>query len=73
MKLSVVVPCYNEEKNIPLIVKRFDEIKIEEVELVLVDNGSTYNTKDVINEFVQKYPYIKIVHIKKNIGYGYGI
>jgi glycosyltransferase involved in cell wall biosynthesis len=73
MKLSVIVPCYNEGKNIPLIVKRFNEVKINYVELVLVDNGSTDNTKRIVNDFVPKYPYIKSVHVKKNIGYGYGI
>ena len=26
IKLSVVVPCYNEEENIPLILARFDEV-----------------------------------------------
>ena len=26
MKLSIVVPCYNEEENIPLILERFEEI-----------------------------------------------
>ena len=26
MKLSIVVPCYNEKENIPLILERFDEV-----------------------------------------------
>ena len=42
MKLSIVVPCYNEADNIPLILERFDEvIKTDEVEVILVNNGST--------------------------------
>ena len=41
MKLSIVVPCYDEAENIPLILKRFGEvIKRDDIEVILVDNGS---------------------------------
>ncbi len=37
MKLSIIVPCYNEAENIPLILKRFGEvIKTDEIEVILV-------------------------------------
>ena len=41
--LSVIVPCYNEEGNIPLILNRFREVLKERpyFEVLLVDNGST--------------------------------
>lgn len=73
MKLSVVVPCFNEEKNIPLIIERFDKIKNSDVELILVDNGSSDGSYKLIKTLIKKYPYIKLVHVKKNIGYGFGI
>ena len=42
MNVSVVIPCYNEEKNIPLILDKFRKvIQDEELEVILVDNGST--------------------------------
>jgi polyisoprenyl-phosphate glycosyltransferase len=45
MKLSIVVPCYNEAKNIPLILERFDQaINRPDVETVLVNNGSKDNS-----------------------------
>ncbi|MBT3407234.1 glycosyltransferase family 2 protein [Candidatus Woesearchaeota archaeon] len=75
MNLSVIVPCYNEGKNISLIVRRFNEIKPKglDVELILVDNGSNDDTHEQISLFVRKYTYIKLVTVKKNIGYGFGI
>lgn len=77
---SVVVPCYNEEKNIPLIFNRFEEtlnkvnLKIP-IEVILVNNGSEDNSAQVMEEEIKRRNdrRFKIVTIKKNIGYGYGI
>ena len=41
MRLSIVVPCYNEAENIPLILHRFSEVVTSDIEVVLVNNGST--------------------------------
>lgn len=74
MKLSVVVPCYNEEENIPLILERFsDAIKEEDVEVVLVDNGSTDGSAGVLSELLPRYPFARTVKVPVNQGYGYGI
>ena len=53
MKLSIVVPCYNESENIPLILNRFaDVIKRDDVEVVLVDNGSTDDSAAIIEKLL---------------------
>lgn len=73
--LSVIVPCYNEKDNIPLIVKRFGEVLPGEInaELVLVNNGSTDGSDEVIKECMKKYKFICNVRVENNIGYGFGI
>ena len=75
--LSVVVPCYNEEENIPLIISNFEEIILAfegEIEVILVNNGSTDNSKNVFDEKIRDSTQkIKVLNIKKNIGYGHGI
>lgn len=72
--LSVIVPCYNEEKNLPLLVKHFSKaLSGIRGELVLVNNGSTDNSQLVIDKLMKKYRFIRCVVIKKNIGYGHGI
>lgn len=74
MKLSIVVPCYNEEKNIPLILERFNQvIKMDGVEVILVNNGSTDNSQQALNALVPNYPFAKIVKVDVNQGYGFGI
>lgn len=74
--LSIIVPAYNEEKNIPSILKEFRNIHEENIfELVLVDNGSTDNSAMILEKEMKKEKnhFVTIVTIKKNVGYGHGI
>lgn len=81
MKLSIVVPCYNEEKNIELILNRFSDVITQNsdanesklIEVILVNNGSTDNSKDVFEELIPKYEFARLVTIDVNQGYGFGI
>ena len=75
IKLSVVIPCYNEGKNIDLVVNRFLMVNPNNtnVELILIDNGSTDNSHKIISNYAKKYSFIKLVHVDKNIGYGNGV
>ena len=74
MKLSIVVPCYNEAENIPLILKRFGEvIKRDDIEVILVNNGSTDGSAAMLDELLPQYPFARTVLVPVNQGYGYGI
>lgn len=73
MELSIVLPCYNESKNIPFILKRFAKFSGQYFELILVNNGSTDNSQNVIDKELKKYKFARCVIVRKNIGYGNGI
>lgn len=74
MKLSIVIPCYNEERNIPLILERFDNvIRREDIEVILVNNGSKDNSIRVLESLLPKYAFARVVSVPINQGYGYGI
>lgn len=75
MKLSVVVPCFNEEQNIDALVDAFagTELEKDSLELILVDNGSVDGTRKKIYGACSRYSWIKLVIVEKNLGYGYGI
>ena len=47
-KLSIIIPCYNEAGNIPLLIKSINNVYIPDTEIILVDNGSTDDTADVL-------------------------
>ena len=69
IKYSLVIPCYNESKNIiPLLEKIKFDFNPEIVELIIVDNGSTDDT-----QILKKYPFARSIRIPTNIGYGHGI
>jgi len=75
--LSIVVPCYNEAGNIPHLFARVITLFKEEVELevILVNNGSTDNSSAFFKEQLAQYSRlnIKVVEVPKNQGYGHGI
>lgn len=75
MKFSIVIPCYNEEDNIALLLDAIVPMQEKyDLEYVLVENGSTDGSKNYFKQFVEnKYNQIKIVYVDENKGYGYGI
>lgn len=74
MRFSLVIPCYNEAANLPLLLERCKELAVRPyVEVVLVDNGSTDNTEEILQNLLPKYPGCRSIRVEKNRGYGFGI
>jgi glycosyltransferase involved in cell wall biosynthesis len=73
-RFSLVIPCYNEAANLPLLLERCKELTVRpDVEVVLVDNGSTDSTTEVLQNLLPKYPGCRSIRVEKNQGYGFGI
>ena len=77
MILSIIIPCYNEEKNIPYVVERLRECVGDrnDIEIILVNNGSTDQSETVLKSEISKSGkgYFILSTLEKNIGYGFGI
>ena len=74
MKLSLIIPCYNESANLPLLLERLRTITIYEgIEVVLVDNGSTDETPTLLPKLLFDYSGCRSIRVEKNQGYGLGI
>jgi glycosyltransferase involved in cell wall biosynthesis len=74
MKFSLVIPCYNEAANLPLLLERCRAVaQHPEHEVILVDNGSTDNSPFVLQNLLPRYPGCRSVRVEKNQGYGFGI
>lgn len=74
--LSLIIPCNNEQDAIKISLKIYMEIIyrliqskiISEYEVIIVNNGSTDNTLNVLKEEKLKYN-IQIINLQKNYGY----
>jgi len=72
MKISVIIPCYNEENTIEKIVDKILELKDLDFEIIIIDDHSTDSSKKIIEINLKD----KIDHIiinEKNSGKGYSI
>ena len=76
-KLSIVFPIYNEKKNIRKLIKQINQLnkqKFFDLEVIFVNDGSTDNTKKILENYLKKIRIEKkIISYKKNKGKGHAI
>jgi len=75
MKLSIIIPVFNEEKTISEILKRVNEVKISGVEkqIIVVNDGSTDATASQIQNSKLKIQNLEYIEHQKNQGKGAAI
>jgi len=74
MKLSVIIPAYNEENRIPKTLREIDKYLKEqpyEYEILVVNDGSSDNTVNIVNELKREIANLKLIDNKENHGKGY--
>ena len=71
MRLSLVIPCYNESESLPRLVERCARaITRNDIEVVFVDNGSTDSTSELIEVLLRPHSNMRSVRVPENQGYG---
>lgn len=69
MKLSVVIPCYNERKTIRSIVEAVRGAPVADKEIIVVDDCSTDGTRDILKAEIE--PLVsQVIHHPMNCGNG---
>ncbi len=69
VKLSVVVPCFNEKHTIKKLVKAIQNSPVDQKEIIIVDDCSTDGTREVLRKDIE--PLVdKIIYLEKNSGKG---
>ena len=69
-KVSLIVPIYNVEPYLSRCMNSLLDQTLEDIEIILVDDGSPDNCPQLCDDYAAKDPRIKVIH-KKNAGLGY--
>lgn len=76
-KISLVVPCYNEEESLPILYKELvhiaKEMKDEDFEFLFINDGSKDNTLKIIKDLVKQDERVRFVSFSRNFGKEAGI
>lgn len=68
--VTIVIPVFNEEKVLPYTIKAIigNMSQTEQYEIVIIDDGSTDNTWDVLNELTEDFPFVRALRFARNFG-----
>jgi len=75
MKLSVIVPAYNEEKTILTVLEKLQSVELIggfQKEIVVVNDCSSDNTEGKVKQFISENPLVEITYFKHEINKGKG-
>ncbi len=75
-KISVIIPCYNEEQHVGLLIEKVMAVRLDnnpQKELIIVNDGSTDRTSEVLKKISLQYPSILIIDHVLNMGKGAAI
>jgi biofilm PGA synthesis N-glycosyltransferase PgaC len=71
--VSIIVPCYNEEDNVREVVHALSLLNYPNYEIICVNDGSRDRTGAILDELVEAYPRLRVVHQAKNQGKAVGL
>ena len=72
MKLSILIPCFNEEKTIKVLLEKVIENLNKNDEIIIIDDFSTDKTRKILSSHFENSVY-KIIYNEKNYGKGFSI
>jgi glycosyltransferase involved in cell wall biosynthesis len=71
VEISVVVPVYNEEGSLPLLIPKLAEVLKglgRPHEMIFVDDGSSDGSPRILKEMASQYPFLRVLRFKENRG-----
>lgn len=68
MKISLLIPSYNEEKSLEKSINSvFLQTRALD-EIIIINDGSTDNTKVILQKLSRSYPLLNVINLEKNTG-----
>ena len=72
MKLTIIIPCFNEVNTIREIIDKIIKVSLYENEIIVIDDFSTDGSREILSE-IEKTKVSKLIRNEKNFGKGYCI
>jgi dolichol-phosphate mannosyltransferase len=69
--LSLVIPCYNEQENVPTLLTRVSDSLAKlgrPFEVIIIDDGCTDGTPELLRDAMNRYPWLRVVRLSCNSG-----
>ena len=73
MKISIIIPCYNEKKYINKILEKIKSLRNLQKEIILIDDGSDEETKKILKHCLNDSLIDELITLNKNFGKGYAV
>ena len=73
MKLTIIIPCYNEEKTIKILLEKILKLNYLKKQIIIIDDCSTDNSLNEIEKIKVLFDDIVVIKHKKNLGKGAAI
>ncbi|MEW6456062.1 MAG: glycosyltransferase family 2 protein [Acidobacteriota bacterium] len=70
--ISIIIPCFNEERTIERIIRRVHQTKYKK-EIIAINDGSTDRSGEILENLKEKIPDLKVISHPKNMGKGAAI
>ncbi|CAJ0786153.1 Poly-beta-1,6-N-acetyl-D-glucosamine synthase [Ralstonia condita] len=72
-KVSIIVPCYNEEANVREVISHLARMRYPNYDIIAVNDGSSDRTGERLNELAAQYPQLVVIHQSSNQGKAIGL
>lgn len=63
--VSVIIPIYNQKNMMGMVIDAVYKSEYKKIEVIAVNDGSTDGTKEILDELLNKYPTLKVIHKKR--------
>jgi glycosyltransferase involved in cell wall biosynthesis len=73
MKLSIIIPCYNEDRTVETIITKINHTVKYEKEIIVVDDFSNDKSFEILNRLYKENKIQHLIKNEKNYGKGYSV
>jgi len=72
-RVSILIPCFNEEDNVIEILKPLMNLAYPNYDVIAINDGSTDRTGEMLEKMLKVYPRLRVVHLAQNQGKAVGL